>query len=172
MPEHRKTPPSETKSETRQTQILNLLSNVSLLLIMLVTEAFSEMVTKLSKELITALSTSIDAAQADHKNLDALQHQFPDKLRKELLDIKQDLARQFQQKRPELELLLGDKRFDEGIAIVEHSTLTLPKLTKDLDDATLLCYLTLLQANDPEITAMFQQLVEWMNNLPQPQKKD
>ncbi|MBN1860009.1 MAG: hypothetical protein JW840_00955, partial [Candidatus Thermoplasmatota archaeon] len=106
------------------------------------------------------------------QDLDQLQKQFPDKLRKELLSMKQDLAQQIQEKRKTLDPLLADTRFDTGITLAEHSTIHLPILTKDLDEAALLGYLALLQTNDPEFSAMFEQLLEWMNNLPQLQKKE
>lgn len=175
MPERTRKPlesQTKNKNENRETQILNLLCNISLLLMITITEAFSEMFTTLSKEFITALTNSLDPTQRETKKLDELQKQFPEKLRTELLAMKQDLIKQMQEKRHELGPLLEDKRFDNGITIVEHSRLPLPKLTQDLDEATLLGYLALLQANDPQFIEMFQQLLEWMNNLPQLQKKE
>ncbi len=169
-----KSPEGHTKDidESRETKILNLICNISLLLMILVTDAFSEMFTNISKEFITSLSNSISGTQGDTQNLDELQKQFPDQLRKELLTMKQDLAKQIQEKRKTLEPLLADKRFDNGIILAEHSTIHLPRLTKDLDEATLLGYLALLQTNDPEFSEMFQQLLEWMNSLPQMHKKE
>lgn len=158
--------------ENRETKILNLICNISLLLMILVTDAFSEMFTTLSKEFITTLSNTINSTQGNTQDLDQLQKQFPDKLRKELLSMKQDLAQQIQEKRKTLDPLLADTRFDTGITLAEHSTIHLPTLTKDLDEAALLGYLALLQTNDPEFSAMFEQLLEWMNNLPQLQKKE
>jgi hypothetical protein len=86
--------------------------------------------------------------------------------------MKQDLAKQIQEKRKTLEPLLADKQFDTGITIAERSTIHLPRLTKDLTEAALLGYLALLQTNDPEFSEMFQQLLEWMNSLPQLQNKE
>jgi hypothetical protein len=45
-------------------------------------------------------------------------------------------------------------------------------LTQDLDEHSLLGYLTLLQTNDPRATTMLKELLEWMNTLPQPEKKE
>ncbi len=160
------------KDQNRETKILNLICNISLLLMILVTDAFSEMFTTLSKEFITTLSSSISGTQGDTQNLDELQKQFPDQLRKELLAMKQDLVKQIHEKRKTLDSLLADKRFDTGITLAEHSTIHLPPLTQDLDEATLLGYLALLQTNDPGFSATFEQLLEWMNNLPQLQKQE
>ncbi len=163
---------TQTKNKDRETKILNLLCNTSLLLMILITDAFSEMFSTLSKEFITILSHSLDPSQKDTQNLDTLQKQFPDELRKELLAMKQDLSKQIQEKRQKLGTLLEDQRFDTGITLVEHSVLPLPKLTDDLDETALLGYLALLQANDPACTILFQQLLEWMNDLPELQKKE
>lgn len=170
MPEKTSKPPQNRRQvtdENREKKILNLLSNTSLLLMILVTEAFSEVFTSLSRDFVSSLSSSLNIAHGDKPDLDVLQQQFPDSLRKELLAMKQDLEKQIQEKRQKLGPLLADQRFDKGITIAEHSMLHLPSLTHDLDEAALLSYVTLLQANDQKCTAMFQQLLEWMNNLPQ-----
>jgi len=64
--------------------------------------------------------------------------------------------------------MLADPRFDDGITIVERYTFGLPALTQDLDERFLVGYIALLQANDPRFTTMFQELLEWMKNLPHP----
>ncbi len=82
--------------------------------------------------------------------------------------MRNDLIRQLKEKRQELDTLLDDPRFDIGITIVKRTPLSLPQLTQQLDERSLLGYLTLLQANDPRLTTMFQELLEWMKILPQP----
>jgi hypothetical protein len=56
----------------RETKILNLLCNISLLLMMLITEAFSEIFTNISKEMITAITTSLGSAEDSTKNIEDL----------------------------------------------------------------------------------------------------
>ena len=159
------------KTEDRETKILNILCNVSILLMIILTDAFSKMFTNLSKEMIVALTTNQGNPENDTKNIEDLQKKLPHHLREELITMKKELNLQLKEKRKELGPLLTDSRFDKGIRIVEHAPLQQPLLSKDLDERSLLTCLTLLQANDPTFTTMFQQLLEWMNTLPQPEKK-
>jgi hypothetical protein len=164
--------PTEKKVDDRETKILNLLCNTSLLLMTMITDVFSQVFTSLTKEMVTALTTSLGAPQDITRNLDDLQKNLPDTLRKELMTMKSDLQKQLNEKRQDLGMLLSDPRFDTGIQIVEHTQLPLPKLTQDLDERSLFGYLTLLKTEDPQVTSMFKELFEWMNTLPQPEKKE
>jgi hypothetical protein len=164
--------PAEKKQDDRETKILNLLCNTSLVLMTMITEAFSQVFTNLTKEMVTAFTTSFGAPQDTSRNIDDLQKNLPDTLRKELMIMKKDLQKQLNEKRQDLGPLLSDPRFDTGITIAERITLPLPLLTQDLDERSLFSYLVLLQTNDPQITTMFKELFEWMNTLPQPEKKE
>lgn len=160
------------KDDDRETKILNLLCNTSLLLLSMITEVFSQVFTSLTKEITTALTTSVGAPQDTTRNLDDLEKNLPDTLRKELMTMKSDLQRQLNDKRQDLSTLLSDPRFDTGIKIVERTQLALPKLTQDLDERSLFWYLALLKTEDPQVTSMLKELFEWMNTLPQPEKKE
>jgi hypothetical protein len=69
--------PAEQSTQARETKMLNVICNTSLLFMSAVTEAFSEMFTNLSKEMITAITTSLgnseDATKDIHKETDSLQ---------------------------------------------------------------------------------------------------
>ena len=162
----------EKKDENRETKILNVLCNTSILLMTIMTEAFSEMFTNISKEMMTAVATGFGAPEDATNKIDALHQQLPDHLRKELMTMKNDLTKHLIEKRKELSPILANPIFDHGVAIVERTPLSLPLLTQDLDEHSLLGYLTLLQANDPQVTTMLKELLEWMNTLPQPEKKE
>jgi len=164
--------PAEKKDENRETKILNVLCNTSILLMTIMTEAFSEMFTTLSKEMMTAVATGLGAPEDSTKKIDALHQQLPDHLRKELITMKNDLAKHLMEKKAELSPLLADPIFDHGVAIVERTPFSLPLLTQDLDEHSLLGYLALIQTNDPRATAMLKELLEWMNTLPQPEKNE
>jgi hypothetical protein len=88
------------------------------------------------------------------------------------LETASSLQKQFNEKKHELSGLLSDPRFDDGIAIAERASVSLPKLTLDLDERALFGYLTLLQAEDPAVSSMFKDLFEWMNTLPKFEKKE
>jgi len=164
--------PTEKKDDERETKILNLLCNTSLIFMTLITEAFSQVFTTFTKEMITTLTTSLGAPPDATRNLDDLEKNIPDTLRKELMTMKSDFQKQLKEKRQDLGTLLSDPRFDTGIHIVERTQLPLPKLTQDLDERSLFGYLALLQTEDPQVTSMFKELFEWMNTLPQPEKKE
>ncbi len=137
----------------------------------MITEAFSQVFTTLTKEMANAFTTSFNAPQDTTKTLDDLEKNLPAELRKELMTMKIDLQKQLKEKRKELGPFLSDPRFDTGIAIVERTSLPLPKLTEELDERSLFGYLTFLQTQHPQVTAMFKELFEWMNTLPQPDKE-
>ncbi len=164
--------PAEQNTQARETKILNIICNTSILLMSAITEAFSEMFTTLSKEMITTITTSLgsseDATKDIHKKTDSLQKELPQQVRAQLLAMKTDITTQIQEKKEKLGTILVDPRFDDGITIAERYTFGLPALTQDLDERSLLGYMALLQANDPRFTTMFQELLEWMKNLPQP----
>jgi hypothetical protein len=163
---------SEKKQDDRETKILNLLCNTSLVLMTMITEAVSQAFTTITKEMVNALSTSVGASQDASANLDDLEKNIPEKLRKELMTMKSDLQKQLNEKKQDLAGLLADPRFDTGIAIVERVSVPLPKLTQDLDERSLFVYLALLQTEDPQVSAMFKELFEWMNTLPHLGKKE
>lgn len=167
-------PDNHTKStqEDRETKILNLLCNTSLVLMTMLTEAVSQVFTSITKEMVTALSTGMGSSQDVSANLNDLEKNIPEKLRAELMTMKNDLQKQLNEKKQELSGLLSDRRFDEGIAIAERASVSLPRLTQDLDERALFGYLALLQAEDPAVSAMFKDLFEWMNSLPKFDKKE
>ena len=126
---------------------------------------------KLSKEMITALSTGLGAPEDSKKEIqnttDDMERKIPQELRKQLNEMKTDITKQMNEKKEQILPLLADRRFDEGIAIAERYEFGLPRLTTDLDERSLLGYIALLQENNEQFTKMFQELLEWMKNLPQ-----
>ncbi|MFH1013508.1 MAG: hypothetical protein V1769_03245 [Thermoplasmatota archaeon] len=164
--------PAQQNTQTRETKIMNVICNTSLLLMSAFTEAFSEMFTKLSKEMIAAITTSFgkseDVTKDIRKETDNLQKELPQQIREQLLAMKTDITTQLQEKKEKLGSILADPRFDDGITIVERYKFGLSALTQDLDERNLLGYIALLQENDTQFTTMFQELLEWMKNLPHP----
>lgn len=137
----------------------------------MMTEALTTVFTKLSKEMITALSTGFGAPEESKKGIqettDNMEREIPIELRKQLHEMKTDISKQMNEKKEQIIPLLADKRFDEGIAIVKRYEFGLPRLTSDLDERSLLGYIALLQEENEKFTKMFQELLEWMKNLPQ-----
>jgi hypothetical protein len=164
--------PPEINNQGRETKILNVICNTTILLMSIMTEALTSAFTELSKEMITTITTGLDAS-ADtvkkiHDETDNIQNEFPKQMREQLLGMKVEITAQLSEKKEKFASILADGRFDEGIAIVERYNFNLPNLSCDLDERSLLMYFALLQENNEQFTKMFQELVEWMKNLPQP----
>jgi len=161
----------ELNTQGRETKILNVMCNISILLMSLTTEAFSDIFTKRSKEMVnaitTGLSTSASNVNENHGTTDNIQDELSKQIREQLLAMKVDINAQLREKKEKFVSIIADRRFDEGIAIVERYNFNLPKLSCDLDEHLLLGYLTLLQENNEQFTKMFQELLEWMKDLPQ-----
>jgi hypothetical protein len=164
--------PAEISNQGRETKILNVISNTSILLMSILTETFTDVFTKLSKEMITAITTGIGTPANTIKEIygeaEKIQNEFPKQIREQLLAMKTDITTQMREKKDALASIIADRRFDEGIAIVERYNFNLPKLSCDLDERSLLGYLALLQDNNGQCTKMFEELLKWMKNLPQP----
>ena len=164
--------PAEINNQGRETKILNVICNTSILLMSIMTEAFTDVFTKLSKEMITAITTGIgtpaNTIKEIHGETEKIQNELPKQIREQLLAMKTDITSQMRGKKDALVSIIADRRFDEGIAIVERYNFNLPKLSCDLDEHSLLGYLTLLQNNNEQCTKMFQELLKWMKDLPQP----
>ena len=156
----------------RETKILNIICNTSILLMSIMTETFGNIFATLSKEMINTITTALEPPEASikgiHKETDNIEKELPKQLREQLLAMKTDIATQLTEKKEKLSSIITDRKFDEGITIVERYKFSLPKLSCDLDERSLFGYITLLQDNDEQFTKMFQELLEWMNNLPQP----
>jgi hypothetical protein len=164
--------PPEVNNQGRETKIMNVICNTTILLMSIMTEAFSSIFTKLSKDMITAITTGLDAPvdtiNEIHGETTNIQYALPKQIREQLLAMKVDVTAQMKEKKEKFTSLIGDKRFDEGIAIVERYNFNLPKLSCDLDERSLLGYMALLQHNNEQFTKMFQELLDWMKDLPQP----
>ncbi len=163
---------SERNNQGRETKILNVICNTWILLMSIMIEAFTGVFTKLSKEMITAittgLGTSTDTIKDVDRKTDNIQNELPKQMSEQLLAMKGDITAQLREKKEKLASIIADKKFDKGIAIVERYNFSLPKLSCDLDERSLLGYLALLQENNEQFTKMFQELLEWMKDLPQP----
>jgi hypothetical protein len=164
--------PPELNNQERETKILNVICNTTILLMSIMTEAFTSIFTKLSKEMMTTITTGLDAP-ADtikeiHGETNNIQNELPKQIREQLLAMKIDVTAQMKEKKEKFTSLIADRKFDEGIKIVGRYNFSLPKLSSDLDERSLLGYMVLLQENNEQFTKMFQELLEWMKNLPQP----
>jgi hypothetical protein len=155
----------------RETKILNIVCNTTILLLSMMTEAISGIFSSMSKEMVNAFTTGFGApedtrGEINEKTKD-VQQEIPKQMREQVLSVKADIAAQLKEKKEQIIPILADKKFDEGIAIVERYEFGLPRLSCELDERALLGYLALMQQNNEQFTKMFQELLEWMKNVPQ-----
>jgi hypothetical protein len=130
--------PPELNNHKRETKILNVICNTTILLMSVMTETFTSIFTKLSKEMITAITTGLDAP-ADtikkiHGETNNMQNELPKQIREQLLAMKIDVITQMKEKKEKFTSLIADRKFDEGIKIVGRYNFSLPKLSSDLDE--------------------------------------
>ncbi len=160
----------ENDNLDREAKILNVICNTTILLMSLMTGALTSVFSKLSKEMITTLTSELgtpaDTTNEMHDETNKIQNHLPKQIREELLAMKADVTAQYREKKEKIASLIADKRFDDGIAIVERYTFNIPKLSCDLDERSLIGYFALLQENNEEFSRMFQELLEWMKTLP------
>jgi len=158
----------------RETKILNVISNTSVLLMSLMTEVFSDAFTNVAQALASSLATGFGAPEETIKDMDKkvddMKTEIPKKMLETVMNMKHDMHQQLQEKKKDLIPLLADPIFDKGITIAEDYHSSLPPLTQDLDELSLLKYMALLKTEDGECTHMFQALIGWMNELPQPKQ--
>jgi hypothetical protein len=172
----KKTTPTQTSTDDRETKIFHIMTNTSILLMALMTEAFSDMFTNLAEGMTQAFTTGLGAPEADSqeasRKIKELKTTLPKKMIKEMITMKKDINDQLVAKKQDLRNVIADPAFDKGITIAEQYSFGLPAVTNDLDEVSLLGYIALLKANDPRCTKMFQELMEWMKAIPQPPGND
>ena len=100
--------PVELNNQGRETKLLNVICNTSLLLMSIMTEAFTDVFTKLSKEMITAITTEmgtpLSTIKEIHGETEKIQHEFPKQMREQLLAMKTDIAAQLREKKRKISI--------------------------------------------------------------------
>ncbi len=156
-------------SSGRDKKIMNSIANVSILMMSIMMGAFSELMVKMTGEVASGMASVVSGEDTGAKVKEEVEQKIPEvdeKMRAMISDIRKDIYAQFGQKRKELEPLLSDSVFDVGPQIIEKYDFNLPKLTEELDDASLAEYTKLMVSEDPKFEEMFKGLTEWMNTLP------
>jgi hypothetical protein len=165
-----KRPRKQVQGDThdREAKILNIMCNTSILLMAMMTEAFSGVFTEMAAGMAQAVTTGFGASEknsTDSQNIERVKTELPKQMVEQVVQMKADMSAQLQAKKEEIGKMITDPKFDEGIAIAERYDFGVPKLTQDVDELSLLKYIALLKANDARCTKMFQELMEWMKNI-------
>lgn len=156
-------------SSDRDKKIMNSIANVSILMVSIMMGAFSELMVNMTGEVASGMASVLSGEDAGTKVKEEIEQKIPEvdeKMKAMISDIRKDIYAQFGQKRQELEPLLSDSAFDVGPQIIEKYDFNLPKLTEELDDASLAKYTKLMVNEDHKFEEMYKGLTEWMNTLP------
>jgi hypothetical protein len=157
-----------TPALDRESKILNVMLNTSVLLMALMTDAFSDVFAKMASGMTQAIATGFGDAEKEpntKKNMQQVETEFPKQMITQILQMKTDMKKQLRAKKDEIERKIADPKFDSGITIAEQYNFGVPNLTSDLDEQSLLKYIVLLKAQDARCTRMFQELMDWMKTI-------
>jgi Skp family chaperone for outer membrane proteins len=153
----------------REKKIINATINTSIILMSTLMGAFTEIAVTATGAVASGLAETISGKEAGDQVQQEIKQKQPEigeKMKKLVSDMRKDVYAQFRQKAKEMKPLLSDSLFDTGPKIIEKYDFKLPKLTEELDDATLAQYTQLLTSGDPNFTEMFKELTTWLNSLP------
>jgi hypothetical protein len=157
----------------RTTGIMNTITNTSVILMSVMMGGFAKAMVEVTGDMASEMAGSVDPEEGERIRAEA-QERLPgidEEMRSMVSDMRKDLYAQVGEKRKEIEPLLSDPVFDLGPKIVDRYEFGLPKLTEELDDASLVQYTRLLVDEDPNFSRMFQELTDWINSLPKPPEK-
>jgi hypothetical protein len=97
--------PPEVSNQGRETKIMNVICNTTILLMSIMTEAFTSIFTKLSKDMITAITTDlytpVDTIKKIHGETNNIRYELPKQIREQLLEMKLDVTAQMKEKKKE-----------------------------------------------------------------------
>lgn len=157
-----------TPTLDRESKILNIMLNTSILLMALMTDAFSEAFAGMAEGMAQAITTGFGSNEKEPTNTEKIKRvkaEFPKQMITQIVQMKTDMKKQLQAKKDEIGTKIADPKFDAGITIAEQYDVGIPNLTSDLDEQSLLRYIMLLKANDALCTKMFQELMAWMKTV-------
>jgi len=155
-------------AQDRESKILNIMVNTSVLLMSLMTDAFSGAFAEMAAGMAEAVATGLggtDKEQTEREKIKQVKTEIPKQMVTQVIQMKADMIQQLEAKKNELGKKIADPKFDAGIGIVERYDFGIPKMTQDLNEVALLKYIALLKANDAQCTKMFQELMEWMKAI-------
>ena len=150
-------------------EIINLMVNISVLLMSTVMGAFSQVMINVADSMASGISEVMGGKETGDKVGTEIKHNLPEvdeKMMAMISDLRKDIYAQMEQKKQEMEPLLSYPVFEVGPKIIGKYDFKLPKLTQKLHDNVLAKYSQLLMSGDVRFAKMFKELTSWMNALP------
>ena len=154
----------------RTRHIMNTMANTGIIMMVTLMDGFAQTMIEVAGGMASGLAETFDGEEASDQVAEDIEEKMPE-AREQMMnmvsELRTQLYEQMAQKAEEVGPLLADRIFDKGPEIVDVYEFGLPKLTEELDDATIAEYAKLLVQEDKYFTEMFGELTVWMNSLPQ-----
>jgi hypothetical protein len=154
----------------RERKILNSILNTTVILMSSMMNGLTEAMAGAMGAMASGMAGAVGGEEAESEVAAEVQQKMPElgeEIQAMISELRKDVSAQFSQKMEEIRPLLSDPVYDQGPAIIEQYDFKLPGLTEELDEDALAQYIQLLVSEDPRFTEMFQELVGWMNTLPE-----
>jgi hypothetical protein len=149
----------------RNKKIMNLIANTNIMLLSTL-EDLADLMMDSMGAVAAGIAKAIDGeAVTDVYEVEQDPPVVNEKVKAVVSDVRQDVYRQMKQKKDSIEKYLPDPRFDDALKIVDAYEFKLPKLTEELDEATLTAYFQLLITENPKFNEMFKKLTTLMNEM-------
>ena len=149
----------------RNKKIMNLIANTNIMLLSTL-EDLADLMMDSVGAVAAGIAKAIDGeAVTDVYEVEQDPPVVNEKVKAVVSDVRQDVYRQMKQKKDSIEKYLPDPRFDDALKIVDAYEFKLPKLTEELDEATLTAYFQLLITENPKFNEMFKKLTTLMNEM-------
>ena len=149
----------------RNKKIMNLIANTNIILLSTL-EDLADLMMDSMGAVAAGIAKAIDGeAVTDVYEVEQDPPVVNEKVKAVVSDVRQDVYRQMKQKKDSIEKYLPDPRFDDALKIVDAYEFKLPKLTEELDEATLTAYFQLLITENPKFNEMFKKLTTLMNEM-------
>ena len=152
---------SETKDTALQSKedcedkIINSMVNTSVLLMSIMLGAFGQVIVKATGTMDGGMVQTLGGKEAGDQVNQEINRKLPEidgKMKAMISEMRKDIYSQMRQKKQEIEPFLSDPIFGAGPRIIEKYDFNLAKLTKELDDNTLIQYAQLLLSEDKQFT--------------------
>jgi hypothetical protein len=167
--------PQASADGDRARRIMNTIINTSIILLSTLMDGFTQAMVEAAGSMASEMAGVLDGEESRLEVEKRFQEEAPDageKMKAMISEARRDIYDQFDSKREEMETILDDKAFDTGPEIVDRYDHGLPKLSEELDDASIAQYARLLVEEDPAFMEMFGELVSWMDSLPKAEDKE
>ncbi len=154
---------------SRGRKVMNLIANTSIILMSTLMGGFSELMVNTMGAAASGMAGAMGGEEAGEKVNREFEQKRPEineKMKGLISEARKDIYAQMGQKQEEIEPFLSDPVFDVGPKKVDEYDFNLPKLTEEIDDASLAQYTKLLLSEDAKFSELFKALGDWLNSLP------